>query len=143
MSNSTSITYQKATENDLPQILAILQTVKGDTSDIHVSDFLIAKDGEKVVGCVRIKVLPEGVFKLASLGVLDAYREQGIGRNLLKKLLESDSRRPIYVICIPERKAFYEHNGFVRIEVADLPQILREHVRGDDTILCMKCDGAV
>ena len=143
MSNSTFITYQKATVNDLPQILAILQKVKGDASDIRVSDFLIAKDGEKVVGGVRIKALPEGVLKLASLGVLDAYREQGIGRSLLKKLLESDSRRPIYVICIPERESFYGHNGFVRIGVADLPQILREHVRGNDAILCIKCDVAV
>lgn len=92
---------------------------------MHVGSFLIAKDKEKVVGCVRIKVLSDGTLELASLGVLDIYRGHGIARNLLTKLLESDSRRPIYLLCMRKKESFYRKFGFKIEQVDIIPTILQ------------------
>lgn len=44
--------------------------------------FLVARDGEAVVGCVGLKKIGEGICEMKRLFVKDEYKGQGIGKGL-------------------------------------------------------------
>ena len=88
-------------------------------------DFIVADDEGKVIGTVRVLTLGDGVFELASLAVDPIYRGAGVGSRLVQHILVKHVGRPIYVLCLPSRKHFYEENGFVQITYAELPHILK------------------
>ena len=61
------IKYRKSKIKDLPLILDILGRVSGNTEDISAEQFLIAKDGSKIIGCVRIKNKDNGIPDIPNL----------------------------------------------------------------------------
>ena len=142
MKNGKTPTYRAASYVDIDQILPLIHTVHGDDRDINVTKFIVAVDGNKVVGCARVKLLEDGTRDLASLAVDTEYRRYGIGSEIIKKLLATFSERPVYLMCFPQLEGFYRKNGFEKISGVDLPPILRteykkhtERTRQD--VLCM------
>jgi len=49
--------------------------------------FLVAKDGDTVVGCVGFKRIGDGICEMKRLFVKDAYRGRGIGRALIERII--------------------------------------------------------
>ena len=92
------VKYGKAEIEDIPCVLDILNSVLGDVKDINPGQFLIAQDGNKVIGCIRIQNI-DGYFKLTSLAVLPNYRKIGIGGTLITKILDENTKRPVYLFC--------------------------------------------
>ncbi len=119
------ITYRTATEQDLPDILHLLLEVRGDISKLSATEFIVAVRDTGLIGCVRIKNM-EGGKELGSLGVKSDYRNKGIGTELVRLVLEQDHFRPIYLLCFAYRENFYRKNGFEKVEVASLPECLRD-----------------
>lgn len=124
------------------QILDLVRSVHGDTTNLKASECVVAVTEGKIVGCVRVRKLPDGTLKLASLGVYPEYRRYGVGSEVVKKLLSTFTQRPLYLMCFPELEQFYRNNGFVKIAGTDLPPILRvdhdQHVaRTGQEVLCM------
>ncbi len=120
------LTYRVANEKDLLQILELLSLVKGDKQDIFLEQFIVAHEGERIVGCVRIKKLEDGTNELASLGVVPKYRRQSIGRNLVQKVVEYHKERPVYLLCFKDSEHFYTTCGFSAILHHELPDILKK-----------------
>jgi len=50
--------------------------------------FIIAKDGNAVIGCVGIRKLEDTICEMKRLFVNDRYKGLGIGRKLVEKIIE-------------------------------------------------------
>jgi len=120
-----NIEYKKAKADDMPFILDILNSVSGNIENISARQFLVAEDGNKIVGCVRIQNI-KGYLKLASLVVLPNYRKRGIGRKLISEIINGNSKRPVYLFCNVKNKGFYEKFGFKKIEFENIPEVLKK-----------------
>lgn len=76
---------------------------------------VLARDGEQVIG--YITAISDGVLAayIPHLEVLPAYRGQGIGSELVRRML--DKLRHLYMIdlmCDPDVQPFYERLGLRR-----------------------------
>ena len=71
---------------------------------------LTARDGEALVGCLRI--LSDGYFfgTITELLVLPAYQQRGIGSRLLQ-LAKARTPTMLYFGAQPQAEAFYQKNG--------------------------------
>ena len=71
---------------------------------------ITARDGEKLVGCLRI--LTDGYFfgTITELLVLPEYRRQGVGSSLLH-LAKEHTPTMLYFGSQPGVETFYERNG--------------------------------
>ena len=96
------IIYTTAQNSDLDSIMTLLKSERGDLTELKLNQFIIAKDNENVIGCVRTKDLTSDCIELASLAVSPEYRGQGIGIRLVNEILEKDYRRPIYLLCMKD-----------------------------------------
>ncbi|MBN1878158.1 MAG: GNAT family N-acetyltransferase [Anaerolineae bacterium] len=71
-----------------------------------------AWNNDKLVGCVR--VLSDQMFRsvIYDLAVEPEYQKQGIGRELVKKCIETYPKSEWLVEADPKAAGFYEKNGF-------------------------------
>jgi ribosomal protein S18 acetylase RimI-like enzyme len=79
---------------------------------------LFAETEGRIVGCVALKALANGVAEAKRLYVLEAYRGHGIGRQLMVALIEAARKigyRAIRLDTLPQMtsaRALYEALGF-------------------------------
>jgi 1-acyl-sn-glycerol-3-phosphate acyltransferase len=119
------IKYRRAEEGDLPFILEILNSASGDVKDINHGQFLIAEDKNEIVGCIRIKDV-NGYFMLASLAVLPDYKRRGIGSTLIRKIIEENNKRPVFLFCNLKNEGFYKKLGFKIVKAENIPEALKK-----------------
>ncbi len=119
-----AITYRPATDPDQPEIQRLLLEVGGDVWNLSASEFLVAVDDHELIGCIRIKDLG-GEKELGSLGVKSACRNRGIGTELVKRVLEKEPFRPVYLLCFAFREDFYRKFGFITVDPTLLPSQMR------------------
>ncbi|MFA5013659.1 MAG: GNAT family N-acetyltransferase [Candidatus Paceibacterota bacterium] len=116
---------KKVTQKDLPHILELLRSVRGDGRKISASQFLTAKEKNKIIGCVRVKELKD-CLELGSLVVSPEYRNKGIGSKLVRSILLKEKRRPVYLLCFDKTACFYSKVGFSKIKTNLVPKTLRD-----------------
>jgi len=119
------IIYLKPKEEDLPRITAILEEAKGNARELKAEDFLVAGLGSKIIGCGRIRKLPEGDLELSSVAVLQEHRGQGVGSEIIRRLLQKVNE-PVYLECFGEKEGFYRPFGFEIAADQDLPPGFKE-----------------
>ena len=83
---------------------------------------LIARDGDRPVGCVALRPLERTACELKRLYVVPGFRGSGLGRDLTSRIIE-EARRMGYermrldtVEAMVEANTLYESVGFRRIE---------------------------
>jgi N-acetylglutamate synthase-like GNAT family acetyltransferase len=137
------ITYRKSTAEDLPQIIELLEKVRGDGQNMDKEDFLVAALRQKIIGCGRIKEMEDNSFELASVAVAEQFRNKGIGGKLVRMLIAQNKRRPIYLMCRKSRQNFYEKYGFREIEENELSSAVRkEFIPRRDRLAKLGIEGA-
>lgn len=100
----------RAEIEDVPFIAQELARLKLDDEKLRPEQFLLAREGKKIVGFGRIKT-EEGFYEMASLAVLEDYRAQGIGQKIARALLDLCLGRTVYLVTdIP---GFFEKLGFM------------------------------
>jgi amino-acid N-acetyltransferase len=119
------ISISNAKSSGLSAIESLLKSVWGDTNDISFEQFVVAKDDDKLIGCVRIKYLDKDCLELTSLAVLEGYRGKKVGSKLMEEILKKENKRPVYLLCFVDKKIFYTNFGFSVIESNSLPNILK------------------
>jgi amino-acid N-acetyltransferase len=119
------ISISNAKSSGLSAIESLLKSVWGDTNDISFEQFVVAKDDDKLIGCVRIKYLDKDCLELTSLAVLEEYRGKKVGSKLMEEILKKENKRPVYLLCFVDKKIFYTNFGFSVIESNSLPNILK------------------
>lgn len=133
-----------AKPGDLPAILGVLHTVNLPTAgvDTAMPYFWVAKDGERVAGCVGLEVYAD-LALLRSVAVLPEQQGSGLGRALTEVALEyitARQYRTVYLLTTTAA-AFFAGYGFrpmARSEVAaSVQQSVELQSVCPDTATCM------
>ena len=102
-------------------------------------DYLVAKDGDEVVGVCALHIYDEGLAEIRSLAVKDGWTGKGIGTSLVRKAIEEARGIGISrVFTLTYLPGFFERLGFQRVDKTLLPQKIWR-----DCITCRKlpeCD---
>lgn len=122
-----TITYRRATSNDIPQLKAINEQCLPENYPLQVWKFMmeldlasyVAMDDDKIVG-YDVVTSPSWLFGgdpcvlIISLAVLEEYRRKGIATELLKRSIElvGDQEIQLNVRESNPAKKLYEKFGF-------------------------------
>ncbi|WP_049921034.1 GNAT family N-acetyltransferase [Halopiger djelfimassiliensis] len=106
-----------------------------DDTAFRSRDYVVAVDeesGEKA-GFGRIRVHKpddgEAVCELTSIGVLEGWREQGVGAHVIERLVEYATDQGFdTVYALTGESAYLAQFGFRRIEESQLPTVLEERL---------------
>lgn len=122
------IVYRRATVDELPRILILMQAGNLDTRELHTEDILVAVAGDGIVGVNRLKKYSDGANEIASAYVVPEYRELGINRRLTE-ILRDECEGPVFIITHPDNEEYVGRMGFVRKFYSDvLPDSIRSKV---------------
>jgi len=124
--NNPTFNYCEAQENDINEIMKLLKLLNGDRSDFDINKFIVAKDGDKIIGCIRFKGATDEYLELSSLAVLPEYQNNGVGRQLIERILLKEKKLPIYFLTSSDKEDFYKKFGAKIIEIEALPVSLKE-----------------
>lgn len=122
------ITIRAARTTDVREIRSLIDSYSTDGSLLSkatvtifedIQEFLVATDGERVIGCGALHVMWEDLAEVRTLAVVPERAHEGIGSQLLEHLLErARSLGTRRVFCLTFRKDFFGHHGFVEIDDA-------------------------
>ncbi len=136
------ILYRRATAADAGAICRLVLAAGLDPTSLHWERFVLAVDDQtqRVAGCAQIKHYAD-CEEFGSLVVRKPYRGQGIGGELLRRLISS-APTELHLVCLSRMQSFYERYGFERISLAASPRTLRIKQRagrlfGGD-VICMR-----
>jgi amino-acid N-acetyltransferase len=111
--------------------------------DDHWRTFVIARDGARCVGCGGSETYP-AVALIRSIAVDPAYRNHGLGRRLVRQLLDRLASRGLreFYLLTTDAEAYFKKRGFKTIERDEVPpQLLASTQFQDacpDTAICMR-----
>jgi len=81
-----NVTIRLASPDDMPFITECIDRFKLDDEDLDFRQFIVAADGNEIVGFGRIRPHKE-VYELGCVGVIESRRNQGIGRMIIEHLI--------------------------------------------------------
>jgi amino-acid N-acetyltransferase len=134
-----------ATADDLPRIKALLTDSKLPTDgvDEHWRTFVVARAGSTIVGCGGSEAYQFAAL-IRSVAVDSAYRSRGLGRRLVRQLLDRLASRGLreFYLLTTTAEAYFKKRGFKTIDRDEVhPQLLgsREFQGAcPDTAVCMR-----
>lgn len=137
----------RARPPDLEPVLALLgeASLPGDGVGEHFENFLVARDGERIVGAVGVERYGESAL-LRSLVVAPAHQRWGLGRALTERLLEETRAQGVrHVFLLTETAAgFFPRFGFAPIRRDQAPAVIRQSVEFTTaccaSAVCMRLD---
>lgn len=127
--NSDKIEIRRATFSDVSGIFSVIKEntdmlVSRSISDIvmHIDRFLVAVCNGAIIGTIAYDILPEigdplkTSIELQTVCIKNGFRNQGIGRNLVKTQLERVRLLdPHQIIVLTFAEPFFEKLGFKRV----------------------------
>jgi len=139
------IQISPAAEEDLPRIkeLLVANSLPTEGVDEHWRTFIVAREGEKIVGCGGSEAYQFAAL-IRSIAVEPAYRSHGIGRRLVRQLLDRLASRGLreFYLLTTTAEAYFKRRGFKPIDRDEVhPQLLssREFQGAcPDTAVCMR-----
>ena len=120
-----------ARNRDEAWLLEHIERLELDETAFRSRDYVIAVDedeNEKAgFGRIRIHKTDEGeVCELTSIGVLEAWRGNGVGAHVVERLVQEASDQEFEVVyALTGEPDYLAQFGFDRIEPAQLPDVLR------------------
>ncbi len=116
------IQFEGASVSDFHQIKQYIFDFELDNREPRLEQFLVAKHNTQILGFGRIRHY-DTCDELCSLGVIHSERLKGIGKQLVKKLIET-AMHPLYLVCIiPE---FFEPLDFSIVD--EYPTAIKEKI---------------
>src|SRR3954452_5210714 len=139
------IAISGATATDLPVIRQLLAANKLPVSGIddHWKTFIVARDGEAVVGCGGAEAYKVAAL-IRSVAVADSHRGRGIGRRIVRQLVDRLASRGIreFYLLTTTAQPYFAKRGFKPIDRDEIhPQLLvSTELQGacPDTAVCMR-----
>ena len=122
------ITITPARAEDLEPIKALLVANELPTAgvDDHWKTFLIARDGDKMIGCGGAEAYQFAAL-IRSVAVLPEYRSHGVGRKLVRQLLDRLASRGLreFYLLTTTAEGYFKKRGFKTIDRDEVhPQLL-------------------
>ena len=125
------MTVTKATIEDVPQIHKLVNDFahRGDMlpkalSQIYenLRDYVVIREGDKVVGCAALHVSWMDLAEIRSLAVDEVKQREGLGAALVESCVEDARSLGLpRVFCLTRRPDFFAKQGFAPIDKAELP----------------------
>src|SRR5512136_162698 len=112
-------TIRPAHSHEEAIIKAMIRGERLDPFNVHWRNFLVATEGERIVGIGQVKVYRSG-RELGSLVVVADRRQTGVGAAIIKALIARENG-PLLLFCLAFREPFYAKFGFRRVGLADIP----------------------
>ena len=117
--------YAEAGLDDVEAIIRLLKTNQLPTSDLERGRrlFFVARSDKNVIGCVAVEIY--GTYGLLrSLAVHSSFRKNGIGKELVEKVLTESRHRGINQLFLLTTTAekFFSGNNWTVIERSTVPQ---------------------
>jgi N-acetylglutamate synthase-like GNAT family acetyltransferase len=114
------IILRRAQAPDQKTITAIVHAAHINPTNLNWRRFILAVDGNEIVGVGQIKNYKDGSRELASIAVIPAYQHQGIASKIIKALMK-DEKGSVHLFCRAGLADFYRRFGFEVIPFQDLP----------------------
>jgi len=118
------VSYAFATTREYDAICALLQECALPSQDIraHLSDFVVAQDGERLAAVVGLQVVGQAGL-LRSLAVQSDYRGRGLAQALVARIVAHAHARAIAKLYLLPTTAdkFFERLGFEVTERSAAP----------------------
>lgn len=125
------ISLRSAQASDQKAITAIIRAAHINPFHLNWERFIVAEDGDKIVGVGQIKRYQDGSRELASIAVIPAYQNQGIASQIIKALMDGEEGA-IHLFCRINLVDFYRRFGFSTISMQELPaDLARIHSLGE------------
>jgi len=139
------IVISGATASDLPVIKQLLVTNKLPTEGIddHWRTFIVARDGDEIVGCGGSEAHRLAAL-IRSVAVAESHRSQGIGRRIVRQLIDRLASRGIreFYLLTTTAQPYFAKRGFKPIDRDEIhPQLLGSaELSGacPDSAVCMR-----
>jgi amino-acid N-acetyltransferase len=81
-----------------------------------IGDYLVALDGDRVIGCVALEIYGGMLAEVRSLAVAPEARGAGTGAKLLDAAMKQARRRKIArLLAVTRSTTFFERHGFRRV----------------------------
>ncbi|HEU4523014.1 MAG TPA: arsenic resistance N-acetyltransferase ArsN2 [Thermoanaerobaculia bacterium] len=128
MPETPEIAIGPATSADIPAIKALLLESGLPTAgvDDHWKTFIVARDGERIIGCGGSEAYQVAAL-IRSIAVRPEYRSHGLGRRLVRQLLDrlsSHGLREFYLLTTTAEE-YFARRGFTKIDRDEIhPQLL-------------------
>lgn len=127
-----AVTIRRATMKDVDQMLEIINQYaqKGlmlPRSKLsvceHLQSFVVAHDGNGVIGVAGLHILWEDLAEIRSLAIAETAQGLGVGKQLVLHLVEQCQLLGINrVLALTYQKEFFERCGFHIVPKETLPQ---------------------
>jgi amino-acid N-acetyltransferase len=142
---SEHISIAPATASDIEAIKAVLvaNDLPVDGVEDHWKTFLVARDGETIVACGGAEAYQFAAL-IRSVAVMPDHRSHGIGRRLVRQLLDRLASRGLreFYLLTTTAEAYFRKRGFKTIDRDEVhPQLLssREFQGAcPDSAVCMR-----
>jgi amino-acid N-acetyltransferase len=139
------IEIRGAAAADMAVIRQLLVTNNLPTSGIddHWKTFIVARDGEAIVGCGGAEAYKVAAL-IRSVAVADSHRGRGIGRRIVRQLVDRLASRGIreFYLLTTTAQPYFAKRGFQLIDRDEIhPQLLAStELQGacPDSAVCMR-----
>jgi amino-acid N-acetyltransferase len=141
----SEITIAPASAEDLEPIKALLTASGLPTAgvDEHWKTFIVARDGKTLVGCGGAEAY-QVVALIRSVAVDEKYRSTGLGRRLVRQLLDRLASRGLreFYLLTTTAEEYFKKRGFKPVDRDEVhPQLMASREFQDacpDTAVAMR-----
>ena len=138
-----SVIIRPARTNDVKQIRSIIDTfaapgkmLEKETVTLFesVQEFVVAVDGNQVVGCGALHVLWEDLAEVRTVAVKEEFHKKGIGHQIMEAIIDrAQSIGVERIFCLTFQTQFFGKHGFNVIEGTPVePDVYQELLRSYD-----------
>lgn len=138
-----SITVRLARTSDVKQIRSIIDTyaapgkmLEKETVTLFesVQEFVVAVEGDEVVGCGALHVLWEDLAEVRTVAVKENFHKKGVGHQILEAIVDRAYSVGVKrIFCLTFQTEFFGKHGFVEIEGTPVePDVYQELLRSYD-----------
>lgn len=134
---------------DIPQIADLLETYARLGLVLprpigmlyrHMREFLVAVEGERVIGCGSLRLYSPVLAEVCALAVAESCRGRSVGRRIVEALVEQARAfgvRRVFAMTLQE--SFFNRLGFRTVPMTEVPEkIEADRQEGIDRAKCMK-----
>jgi amino-acid N-acetyltransferase len=137
------IEIRPARTSDIKGIRALIDTfalngrlLNKETVTLYesVQEFIVAVDGEKIVGCGALHILWEDLAEVRTVAVSQELHGSGVGHKILNAIIErAKAIGVVRLFCLTFETHFFGRHGFTEIEGTPVaPDVYAELLRSYD-----------
>ena len=115
-----ALAVRDAAVKDAATIRRIVRAANINPTGLNWPRFVVAEDGDEIVGVGQVKQHRDGTRELASIAVIPSRQGQGIGSAIIRELLRRESG-VVHLTCRSGLQGYYERFGFGRLEPREYP----------------------